>query len=413
MTQHRTSAFRSVPLTGVIYVSTEAEKHGFSLESEDWCNLGQGQPETGPLPGAPARLTNLVVAADGHDYAPVGGLKELRQAVADYYNRHYRIGKKSQYSYENVAISSGGRLAVTRVAASLGNIHLGHFLPDYTAYEELLDVFHVFSPIPILLEAKNHYRISPEKLKQEVLGRGLSALLFSNPSNPTGTTLQGDELNSWIEMSRELDLTLIIDEFYSHYIWNSSQSMVSAAEYVDDVETDQTIIIDGLTKNWRYPGFRISWTVGPKSIIKAITSAGSFLDGGANRPTQQAAIALLDEEYVKAENNAIQKIFSQKRDYLLGELRSMGIKVESPPEGGFYIWGNLKNLKPSLQNDLEFFEAGLQHKIISVPGHFFDINPGKRRHPRPSRFENHMRFSFGPSMNVLQEACKRLRALTA
>ena len=142
MTQHRTSAFRSVPLTGVIYVSTEAEKHGFSLESEDWCNLGQGQPETGPLPGAPERLTYLVVSADGHDYAPVGGLKELRHAVANYYNRHYRVGKKIQYTYENVAISSGGRLAVTRVAASLSNIHLGHFLPDYTAYEELLDVFH-------------------------------------------------------------------------------------------------------------------------------------------------------------------------------------------------------------------------------------------------------------------------------
>src|SRR5258705_5885323 len=49
------SAFRPVPRTGVIYVTTEAAKLGFGYGSTDWCNLGQGQPETGPLPGAPPR----------------------------------------------------------------------------------------------------------------------------------------------------------------------------------------------------------------------------------------------------------------------------------------------------------------------------------------------------------------------
>lgn len=47
-------AFRTVPRTGVIYVTTEAVKRGYRTERADWCNLGQGQPETGPLPGAPA-----------------------------------------------------------------------------------------------------------------------------------------------------------------------------------------------------------------------------------------------------------------------------------------------------------------------------------------------------------------------
>src|SRR5690606_28992887 len=50
------SAFRSVPRTGVIYVSTEAARRGYHAEHPDWCNLGQGQPETGPLEGAPERM---------------------------------------------------------------------------------------------------------------------------------------------------------------------------------------------------------------------------------------------------------------------------------------------------------------------------------------------------------------------
>ena len=62
----------------------------------------------------------------------------------------FRRDKKSKYTRENVSIASGGRLALTRLASALGNVNMGHFIPDYTAYEELLSVFKAFSPIPIL-----------------------------------------------------------------------------------------------------------------------------------------------------------------------------------------------------------------------------------------------------------------------
>ena len=69
---------------------------------------------------------------------------------------------------------------------ALGHINLGHFLPDYTADEELLDVFRLFSPIPIMLEGERGYTFSSDDLRREITGRGLGALLLSNPCNPTG-----------------------------------------------------------------------------------------------------------------------------------------------------------------------------------------------------------------------------------
>ena len=45
-------------------------------------------------------------------------------------------------------------MALTRLASALGNVNMGHFIPDYTAYEELLSVFKAFSAIPILLDAE-------------------------------------------------------------------------------------------------------------------------------------------------------------------------------------------------------------------------------------------------------------------
>jgi aspartate/methionine/tyrosine aminotransferase len=251
---HRIPAFRTVPRTGVIYVTTEASKLGYRPTDPEWCNLGQGQPETGELPGAPPRVAAVAVDVADLEYAPVAGIWEVREAIASLYNRLYRRGMPGQYSAENVAIAGGGRTSLTRAAASLGQVNLGHFLPDYTAYEELLDVFKAFTAIPILLEGERGYAFTSDDLRKEIQGRGLSALLFSNPCNPTGKLVQGEELARWVAAGRELECSLLVDEFYSHYIWTGRPGQLpveSAARYVEDVDRDPVVVFDGFTKNWR------------------------------------------------------------------------------------------------------------------------------------------------------------------
>jgi len=406
--------FRRVPRTGVIYVMHRAAECGFRRGSDDWANLGQGAPEVGPIDGAPPRITAISMDPAQHEYSPISGQLDLRQRIAEMYNALYRHDKPSQYSYENVSISGGGRVALTRVAAALGNINMGHFLPDYTAYEELLGIFKAFVPIPILLDAEAGYRVSIEQLKKEVLGRGLKALLISNPTNPTGQVIEGNRLVELVEMTGKYRCSLILDEFYSHYIYTGPQDgppkMVSAAAHVDDVEKDPVVIIDGLTKNWRYPGWRISWTLGPKQTINAITSAGSFLDGGANHPFQSYILDLLDPELVVKKTAAMQRLFRKKRDYVLERLQQLGVKVEAEPEGTFYVWANLTDLPEPLDDGLSFFEAGLSENVITVPGVFFDVNPEKRRY---GQYHNYCRISFGPEMETLKRGLGSLERVIA
>jgi hypothetical protein len=409
------AAFREVPRTGVIYVTTEANKHGYSHAADDWANLGQGMPESEALAGAPPRIADLPVLAGDHEYAPVQGLWELREAIAGFYNELFRRGHGSKYSAENVAVSGGGRSALTRVAASLGHINLGHFLPDYTAYEELLSVFRLFSPIPILLEPERGYAFSAADLRREVMGRGLSAILASNPSNPTGKVIGGSDLSDWVAVARELDCALIFDEFYAHYVWRpdlvAQGGIETAARYVEDVDRDPVVILDGLTKNWRYPGWRVTWTVAPKRIIEGVTSAGSFLDGGGSRPLQRKAIELLAPTAAMAETRAIQAEFGKKRARLLNGLRDLGFTVDLPPEGTFYVWASAEHLPPTISDGMSFFRAALERNVITVPGEFFDVDPGKRRGGRASRFRRHLRFSFGPTMAKLDLALERFREL--
>jgi N-succinyldiaminopimelate aminotransferase len=95
----------------------------------------------------------------------------------------------------------------------------------------------------------------------------------------------------------------------------------------------------------------------------------------------------------------------------LGALEAMGIRVDLAPQGGFYVWGSVAELPSALDDGMKLFRAALDERVIVVPGAFFDINPGHRRVNRTSRFERHVRFSFGPAMPVLQTAVSRLQQL--
>ena len=409
------ATFRSVPRTGVIYVMGEAGARGFRYGKADWANLGQGAPETGSLPGADARLTSIQVDPSANEYAPVGGLAELREAVAHLYNVRFRKGMPSQYKAENVAISAGGRVALTRIAATLGNIHLGHVLPDYTAYEELLDIFRAFVPIPIVLDRDDGFVLTPDRLRAEIVGKGLSAVLLSNPCNPTGQVVRGGALRAWLDIARKLSCALIFDEFYSHYLYDAAAMRdgpaASACRYVEDVNQDPVVVVDGLTKNWRYPGWRIAWTVGPRDVIERLTSAGSFLDGGPSHLTQHAVLPLLDPDAADREARAIQRAFGEKRELMLDRVRAMGMTLDAVPHGAFYCFACLDNLPEPLQDGDAFFRKALERRVIVVPGEFFDVNPGKRRSHIPSRLKHFVRLSFGPEAATVAEGLDRLDAM--
>ncbi len=410
--------FRAVPRTGVIYVMHRAGQAGYQRGDDQWTNLGQGSPETGDLPGAPPRLENLSVDPSELAYGPVAGSMDLRDRVAQLYNRRYRRGLPAQYSAENVAIAGGGRTSVTRLVASMAEVNLGHFIPDYTAYEELLSAFKGFVPIPILLDPQSGYRASAAQLREEIVGRGLSAILASNPCNPTGQVVAGEDLNAWVETARECESALILDEFYSHYVYGDGKAddetdppTVSAARYVEDIEKDPVVMVDGLTKNWRYPGWRLSWTVGPRTLIDQVSSAGSFLDGGANHPFQRQAAELLDPATTLAETRAIQREFHAKRRLMVDRLREIGVVVTHEPTGAFYVWGDLSELPLPLDDGMRFFEKALEVKVITVPGGFFDVNPGRRR--AGTRYQSFSRFSFGSARESLEKGLDRLERLVA
>ncbi|MEI6129254.1 MAG: pyridoxal phosphate-dependent aminotransferase [Planctomycetota bacterium] len=409
-------ALREVPFMGVIFVVHEAVKLGYHNGHPDWSNLGQGQPEVGPMQGAPERFDTITIEPSDHAYGPLEGIPELRSAIAAHYNRLFRKGKQSQYTASNVAVAQGGRLALTRAMATLATVNVGYQLPDYTAYEDMLNTHLArIATVPVLTREADGFRLTAKRFASAVQEQGLSAFLLSNPCNPTGSLVQGKELASMIDIARQQHCTLLLDEFYSHYIYQvgkdgmakPGKGPVSGAAYVDDVNKDPVLLIDGLTKNYRYPGWRLGWIVGPQAMIETIARAASAIDGGPSRWAQRAALQVLEPKRADQETNALRKVFCEKRNVMVKRLREFGLKFATTPMSTFYCFASLKDLPAPFNDAMHFFRTALQHKVLTVPGQFFDINPGGFR-PAPSPYKQWMRFSFGPSMDNMQQGLDRL-----
>jgi aspartate/methionine/tyrosine aminotransferase len=148
-------------------------------------------------------------------------------------------------------------------------------------------------------------------------------------------------------------------------------------------------------------------------VIDAVSSTGSFLDGGGSKPLQRSAIPLLAPAIVTTETGAIRAAFLRKKAILREGLEAAHMRLDLDPEGTFYCWADVSGLPPAINDGMSFFKAALKDKVICVPGEFFDINPGKRRSGRPSRFRSYVRFSFGPEERQVVEGVSRIARLVA
>lgn len=402
--------FRKVPYMGVIWVVGEAMKLGFYNGNPEWSNLGQGQPEIGEMEGAPPRIKSFSIEPGDQAYGPLNGMQSLREKIARHYNRLYRKNYSSKYTADNVSVCMGGRLALTRVFAAMGKIRLGYKNPDYTAYEDMMN-YHLgkITPVQIPTFRENNFDIPSNDFSKTIKKHRLNAYLISNPCNPTGNVISGNDLKTYVNSASENNCTLIFDEFYSHFIYNENfpgSGPVSAAACVDDVEKNPVLLIDGLTKSFRYPGWRVGWIVGPKNIIENINRAASAIDGGPSQPMMRAAMQVLEQNYADKETTALRTIFSKKKNIMLDTLKKEGIDFLDC-KGTFYLWGNIASLPQKISTAEKFFFEALKQNVMTVPGYFFDVQAGAKPKKKPA-FSQWVRFSFGPPEENMMQGLGRL-----
>jgi aspartate/methionine/tyrosine aminotransferase len=150
--------------------------------------------------------------------------------------------------------------------------------------------------------------------------------------------------------------------------------------------------------------------VAPKGIIQTLTAAGSFLDGGCSRPIQRAAIEVLSPGRADQETGAVRGVFAQKQKITLDRLGKLGIAFPDRARGTFYAWGNVSGLPSSINEGVRFMREAFGHRVLTVPGEFFDVNPHHAR-TGTSPLAGFVRFSFGPPRENLEAGLSRLEEM--
>jgi aminotransferase len=222
-------------------------------------------------------------------------------------------------------------------------------------------------------------------------------VLVCTPANPSGKVFSASELREISRLATKHQAWMVTDEIYEYITYGAEH--VSVAKFPE--ARDRTITLSGASKTFAVTGWRIGYAVGPAEIIDRMAVVSDLLYICAPAPLQHGIVGglgLPDSYY-----DRMRADYAVKREMIVDTLRDIGF---SPcvPDGSYYLLASFEEGRwPSATAATESIlkEVG----VATVPGSAFYRNP--------SDGDRQLRFCFAKKMIDLEEACKRLRRVTA
>lgn len=300
--------------------------------------LGLGQS---PFPVPQPVVDELKVNAYQKDYLPVRGLRELRDAVADFNRRRQGIDCSGQ----DVLIGPGSK----ELMFLLQLVYYGDLViptPSWVSYAPQAQIVgRKINWVPT--SSENDWRLMPEEL-DKICAEDPSRpriVILNYPSNPTGDTYTSDELKQLAKVARKYKIILLSDEIYGELHHRGQH--VSVARYYPE----GTIISSGLSKWCGAGGWRLGTFTFPANLrwlLDAMAAVASETYTSTSAPIQYASIRAFSggmeiEKYLSSSR----RILRYLGKFIYTKLKTSGA-VLSPPTGGFYLFPDFSSLKDIL-----------------------------------------------------------------
>lgn len=320
---------KEVPYSAIRKLTPYADKA--KAEGKKVYHLNIGAPDT----KTPQEFFDAIKATDIEtlDYAPSKGIKEIMDETCKYYSK---LGINFDPNSE-IVITSGASealmfaiLAVTDVGQKILTTN-----PFYSNYETLFKQCSV-DATTFETTVENGYRLPSYEKILDAVTEDTTAMLISNPSNPTGAVYTEEELDRLVKVAKEKNLFIIADEVYREFVFDGKK-FKSFAE-IEGIE-DRLILLDSVSKRFGACGARIGALLckNKKIMPELIKLATGRLAVSTMDQIGAAALYSVSEEYFKEVN----KEYDARRNVIYTELKKIeGVKVYKP-EGAFYIMPEL------------------------------------------------------------------------
>ncbi len=277
----------------------------------------------------PSVLAAAHAALDSGDqfYTPSTGNPALQQALSDWYRSSYGV----EINPDRILITPGTSGAFSLLYAVL--IEAGESVllsdPGYPCQRNFIRLAGG-TPINIPVGPESRYHLSADLIARNWQTHTQAAVVI-NPSNPTGTLIDSDELAAVAAACRAHDGVLISDEIYHGLTYGGPAQTALAFD-------DEAIVVNGFSKRWAMTGWRIGWVIVPERLIDACRRVIQNIFIAAPTLSQQAAITALKAD---VEIESMRQAYDQRRRYLLAALPKLGFDVVIEPQGAFYIYAHI------------------------------------------------------------------------
>ncbi len=356
-------------------------------EIEGVISLGVGEPDfSTPWPIREEAIRSL--RRGKTYYTANAGLLELRKAIADYVADKYDLS----YNPDNeIIVTVGGSEAID--LACRGLINPGDEVlcmdPSYVSYEPSVELAGGIA-VPIKLPSDHDFILQPENIEAQITDN-TKAIILNYPNNPTGAAASREELERLADVIKKHDLYVLTDEIYSE-IWYAKDKYTSIASF--EGMKERTIYINGFAKAFSMTGWRIGYLCGPEILVEQMLKVHQFTIMAAPTTSQYAAVVALRD--CAHEVEAMRKDYLQRRNFLLGRFRDMGIPC-FVPKGAFYTFPDIREFGMTSE---EFALALLDAKKLAVvPGSAFGEGG-----------EGFLRISYAYSIRELTIAMNKIEA---
>ena len=244
-------------------------------------NLGQGFPdEDGPSEAIGAAVQAL--RGGENQYAPLGGVPALRDAVREHQRRYYGLEP------EDVLVTFGATEGIA--SALLGFCDPGDEVvvlePYYDSYSACI-AFSGATRSPVMLRPPD-FALDADELRGAI-GLRARVMLVNTPHNPTGRVLTRAELESIAEACIEHDLVCVTDEVYEHLVYDGEHIPIATLPGM----AERTLTISSVGKSFSFTGWKIGWCSGPAELVATARTVKQFLTFAGGTPLQHASAAAL------------------------------------------------------------------------------------------------------------------------
>jgi len=210
------------------------------------------------------------------------------------------------------------------------------------------------------------------------------AIFLNSPSNPTGNLLSTDRM----ERIAKLGPAIVSDEIYHGLVYEGEEHTM--LEFTDDA-----FILNGFSKLYAMTGMRLGYVIAPEEYMRPLQKIQQNFFISVNASAQMSGIAALKE--AKADTLRMKEIYNERRKYMIGRLKAMGLGITVEPTGAFYVFANVKHI--SMDSYKLAFDILEKAHVGVTPGVDFGENA-----------EGYLRFSYANSLENIERAMDRLEA---